>query len=174
MFQTHSIDKNIKKSASDESSWEFTKTSSSPSTSVAKPRQTAFVPQAVQQGLSGKRPAANERLAFIRAKYLKQEANIKIVSKSKTDVVPTKTGDDDSEGEDDGTKDFFSLDRCDTFEASSNLHLEPKSQASIQVNIHPDVEEANPIAMEEEVLIPAQEPVPLEEPDLVYGILMMV
>jgi len=63
----------------------------------------SLVPDSVKQNLMGKRPAAS-KLDEIRAKYLKKDANVRIVHSGKGS---SKNDDDSDEG---GDCDFFSLD----------------------------------------------------------------
>jgi len=87
-----------------------------PSNSKPKPSSSfSLIPHAVQQSLAGKRPAEipiSEKLAQVRAKYMKTESNFKIVSKNKNKTKKNRNedDDDDSSEEEDGPSDFFSLD----------------------------------------------------------------
>jgi len=139
---------------------------------VLKPAtSTQLIPHAVRQGLAGKRPASeHQRLV---AKYMKQESNFRIVSKpSSTAEAESKgRGDDSDEDQETSGGDFFSLEAGagddETFEAS-NPEL-PSAQSSIQVNIHPEVEDyLHPNSVETEPLpTPFEHQVQTVAPDLV-------
>jgi len=93
------------------------------SLNLAKPKSVPLIPHVVHQSIIGKRPAAtNDRLAQVRAKYMKQESNFKIVSRNSSSTSGDKKNrlkndDDDSEDEESGSVDFFSLDsKNDDFE----------------------------------------------------------
>jgi hypothetical protein len=146
------------------------------SLNLAKPKSVPLIPHVVHQSITGKRPAPpSERMAQVRAKYMKQESNFKIVSRNsaETSKVKKKNEDEDSEDEDEGPTDFFSLDAKpnDTFEGMSGMNSEEADQ-DLSLGLGQEYNEE--IGMEEDEPLPAPsfkttEPaqVPTTQPDLV-------
>jgi hypothetical protein len=76
------------------------------STNINVKSKNSLIPDSVR--FAGKRPPQT-KLDEIRAKYLKKEANVQIVSRSKSGVTSHAKGKDSDESDEESACDFFSL-----------------------------------------------------------------